>query len=165
MFPGLPGDLELFTVEEVAKLKELGVLNPLDVPGHLPLFLPLVSSSQGKVVSAALGVPPPDLDTQEIGHSLAVDQDEESVLSDSYSDYHSSAVDSSAMGSKQAATQSTDKEQKARATKSEKDGYKSGEKDHERNAIGREVQKEREPTWARSALRSLSSTQRLRWGL
>ena len=33
VFPGLPGDLELFTVEEVAKLKELGVLNPPNVPG------------------------------------------------------------------------------------------------------------------------------------
>ena len=28
IFPGLPGDLELFTAEEVAKLKELGVFNP-----------------------------------------------------------------------------------------------------------------------------------------
>ena len=41
IFPGLPGDLELFTAEEVAKLKELGVLNPPNVPGHLPLFPPL----------------------------------------------------------------------------------------------------------------------------
>ena len=48
VFPGLPGDLELFTAEEVAKLKELGVLNPPDAPGHLPLFPPLVSSSRGK---------------------------------------------------------------------------------------------------------------------
>ena len=40
--------------QEVAKLKELGVLNPPNAPGHLPLFLPLVSSSRGKVVSAAL---------------------------------------------------------------------------------------------------------------
>ena len=28
IFPSLPGDLELFTAKEVAKLKELGVLNP-----------------------------------------------------------------------------------------------------------------------------------------
>ena len=101
VFPSLPGDLELFTAEEVAKLKELGVLNPPDVPGCLPLFPPLVSSSQGKVVSAMLGMPPPDLDTQEIGHSLVIDQDEESVLSDSYSDRHSSTVDSSTMWGKQ----------------------------------------------------------------
>ena len=39
IFPGLPGDLELFTAEEVAKLKELGVLNP---PIHVwaPATLP-----------------------------------------------------------------------------------------------------------------------------
>ena len=71
----------MFTAEEVAKLKELGVLNPPNMPGHLPLFPPLVSSSQGKVVSAALGAPPPDLDAHGIGQSLVTDQDEESVLS------------------------------------------------------------------------------------
>ena len=31
IFPSFPGDLELFTAEEVAKLKELGVLNPPNV--------------------------------------------------------------------------------------------------------------------------------------
>ena len=36
------------------KLKESGVLNPPNAPEHPPLFLPLVSSSRGKVVSAAL---------------------------------------------------------------------------------------------------------------
>ena len=46
-------------------------------------------------------MPPPNLDTQEIRYSLAVDQDEESVLSDSYSDRHSSTVDRSTMWSKQ----------------------------------------------------------------
>ena len=61
-----------------------------------------------------LGTPPPNLDTQEIGHSLVVDQDEESILSDRYSDHHSSTVDGGAMWSKQTA-QSTDKEQKAQA--------------------------------------------------
>ena len=96
-FPGLPGDLELFTAKEVAKLKKLGVLNPPNVPGHLPLFPALVSSGQGKVVSATLGAPPPDLDTHGIGQSLVVDQDEESVLSDSYLDHHSNTVDSSVM--------------------------------------------------------------------
>ena len=97
IFPGLPGDLELFTTEEVAKLKELGVLNPPNMPGHLPLFPPLVSSGWGKVVSAAVGAPPPDIDMHGIGQSLATDQDEESVLSDSYSDHPSSTVDSSVM--------------------------------------------------------------------
>ena len=74
-FPSLPGDLELFMAKEVAKLKELGILNPPNAPGHLLLFLPLVSSSQGKVVSAMLGVLPPDLDAHGIGQSLATYQD------------------------------------------------------------------------------------------
>ena len=108
-------DLELFTVEEVAKLKEFGVLNPPNAPGHLPLFPLLVSSSQGKVVSAMLGTPPPDLDTKVIGHSLVTDQDEESILSDSYSDHHSSQVDSGTMWGKPTAC-SADKEHKTWAS-------------------------------------------------
>ena len=88
-------------MEEVAKLKEFGVLNPPNAPGHLPLFPPLVSSSRGKVVSAtALDTSPPNLDTKVIGHSLATNQDEEFVLSKSYSDHHSSTVDSSTMWGK-----------------------------------------------------------------
>ena len=77
--------------------------HPLDVPGCLPLFPPLVSSSRGKFMSFVLGTPPPDLDTQEIGHSLVVDQVEESIISDSYSDRHSSTADSGTMWSKQTA--------------------------------------------------------------
>ena len=69
IFPGPPGDLELFTAEEVAKLKELGVLNPPNMSGHLPLFPPLVFPGQGKVVSAALGAPPPNINTHGIGQS------------------------------------------------------------------------------------------------
>ena len=49
IFPSFLGDLELFTAEEVAKLKELGVLNPPNAPECLSLFPPLVSSSRGKV--------------------------------------------------------------------------------------------------------------------
>ena len=116
IFPSLPGGLELFTVEEVAKLKEFGVLNPPNMPGCLPLFPPLVSSSRGKVVSAVLGTPPPYLDTQGIGQSLVTDQDEESVLSNSYSDHHSNTVDRSAMWGKHTVC-SMDKEQKPRTTK------------------------------------------------
>ena len=41
IFPSPPGDLALFMAEEVAKLKELGVLNPPNMPGHLPLFPPV----------------------------------------------------------------------------------------------------------------------------
>ena len=97
IFPSLPGDLELFTAEEVAKLKELGILNPPNAPECLPLFPLLVPSSQGKVVSTALGAPPPDLGAHGIGESLVTDRDEESILSDSYSDRHSNTTDSSTM--------------------------------------------------------------------
>ena len=114
IFPGLPGDLELFTAKEVAKLKELGVLNPPNVPGCLPLFPPLVSSGRGKVVSAALGAPPPDIDMHGIGQSLAMDQDEESILSDSYSDHPSNTVDSSIMWDRH--TLRSPEEQKLRTT-------------------------------------------------
>ena len=91
------------------------------MPGCPPLFLPaMVSSSQGKVVSATLGMPPPELDTQEIGHSLGkeighsvvIDQDEESILSNRYSDHHSSTVDSSTIWGKHTVHSSMDKEQK-----------------------------------------------------
>ena len=98
IFPGFPGDLELFTAEEVAKLKELGVLSPQPVPEHPPLFPPLVTSSRGKVVSAALGAPPPEIKVDGIEQSLTTDRDEESVLSDSYLDRHSSTADSSIVG-------------------------------------------------------------------
>ena len=77
------------------KLKELGVLNPPNAPEHPPLFPPLVSSSRGKTVSAALGAPPPGFEAHGIEQSLMTDRDEESVLSDSYSDRHSVNVDSS----------------------------------------------------------------------
>ena len=61
IFPSFPGDLELFTAKEVAQLKELGVLDPLHMPERPPLFPPLVPSTRGKVVSAALGTPPQKL--------------------------------------------------------------------------------------------------------
>ena len=97
IFPSFQEDLELFTAEEVAKLKELGVLNPPNAPERPPLFPLLVSSRRVKVVSAALGMPPPDFDAHGIGQSLATDRDEESILSDSYSDHHSTTVDSSTL--------------------------------------------------------------------
>ena len=115
IFASLLGDLELFTAEEVAKLKELRVLNPPNTPGCLPLFPLLVSSSWGKVVSAMLGAPPPDLDTHGIGQSLVTDQDEEFILSDSYLDCHSNTVDSSVMWGKHTMCIS-DKEQKPQTT-------------------------------------------------
>ena len=97
IFSGFPGDLALFTAEEVAKLKELGVLTPLPAPERLPLFPPLVTPSRGKVVSAALGAPPPEAKTEGIEQSLMTDRDEKSVLSNSYSDRHSSTADTSIM--------------------------------------------------------------------
>ena len=66
IFPSFPGGLELFTAEEVVKLKELGVLNPPNAPEHPPLFPPLVSSSWGKIVSAALGTLPPSFEAHGI---------------------------------------------------------------------------------------------------
>ena len=133
IFPGIPGDLELFTAEEVAKLKGLGVLNPPNALGHLPLFPPLVSSSQGKVVSATLGTPPPDLDAHGIGQSLVTDQDKESVLSDSYSDHPSNTMDSIIMWDRHT-VHGSEREQKPQIAEcQDRDGYRSSDKDHDRN--------------------------------
>ena len=119
--------------EEVAKLKELGILNPPNMPGHLPLFPPLVSSSWGKVVSAALGTPPPDLDAYGIGQFLVTDRDEESIPSDSYLDCHSNTIDSSTMWERHIMC-SPEREQKQWITKhKDRDGYKSSDKDCDRN--------------------------------
>ena len=96
IFPSFPGDLELFTAEEVVRLKELGVLNPPNALEHPPLFPPLVSTSRGKVVSAALGaLPLQAFKTHGIEQALMTDRDKESVLSNSYSDRHSTTIDSS----------------------------------------------------------------------
>ena len=132
IFLGLPGDLELFMAKKVAKLKELGVLNPPNGPGHLLLFPPLVPSRRGKVVSTALGAPPPHLDSDGIGQSSVTDQDEESVLSDSYSDHHSNTMDSSTMWGRHT-THSSEREQKPQTTEcQDRDGYKSSDKDCDR---------------------------------
>ena len=131
IFPGFPGDLELFTAEEVAQLKELGVLDPLHVPERLPLFPPLVPSTRGKVVSAALGAPPPEINADGIGPSLTMDRDEESVLSDSYSDRHSATADNSITWGRHLGHIS---EQKPQTTEHrDKDGYRSSDKDREKN--------------------------------
>ena len=98
IFPSFPGGLELFTAEEVVRLKELGVLNPPNAPECLLLFPPLVSSSRGKIVSAVLGTPPPGFEAHGIEQSLMTDRDEESILSDSYSDRHSVNIDGSTSG-------------------------------------------------------------------
>ena len=134
IFPGFPGDLALFTAKEVAKLKELGVLTPLPAPEHLPLFPPLVTPSRGKVVSTALGAPPPETKTEGIEQSLITDRDEESVLSDSYSDRHSSTADSSIMWGKHLGCSS---EQKPRSAECEdKDSHRSSDRDRDKNRNG-----------------------------
>ena len=124
----------MFTAEEVAKLKELGVLTPPLVPEHPPLFPPLVTPSRGKVVSAALGVPPPETKADGIEQSLITDQDEESILSDSYSDCHSSTADSSIVWGRHLGHNS---EQKPRsADRQDKDSHRSSDKDRDKNHDG-----------------------------
>ena len=131
IFPSFPGDLELFTAEEVAQLKELGVLDPQPAFECPPLFPPLVPSTRGKVVSAALGTPPPEIKVDGIGQSLTMDRDEESILSDSYSDRHSTTADSSIMWGRHLGHSS---EQKPQTTEcQDKDSYRSSDKDHDKN--------------------------------
>ena len=134
IFPGFPGDLALFTAEEVTQLKELGVLTPLPVPECLPLFPPLVTPSRGRVVSAALGAPPQETKTEGIEQSLMMDQDEESVLSDSFSDCHSSTADTSIRWGRHLGHSS---EQKPRSTeRPDKDGHRSSDRDRDKNRDG-----------------------------
>ena len=132
--PGVPGYLALFTAEEVAKLKELGVLTPQPTPEHPPLFPPLVTSSWGNVVSAALGAPPPEIKADGIVQSLTMDWDEESVLSDSYLDRHSSTADGSIMWGRHLGHHS---EQKPRSAEcQDKDSHRSSDKDRDKNHDG-----------------------------
>ena len=134
IFPGFPGDLALFTAEEVTQLKELGILNPPPAPERLPLFPPLVTSSRGRVVSAALGAPPPETTTEGMKQSLMTDQDEESVLSDSYSDRHSSTADTSIVWERHLGHSS---EQKPRSAECPgKDSGRSSDRDRNKNRDG-----------------------------
>ena len=124
----------MFSAKEVAKLKELGVLTPPPVPECPLLFPPLVTSSRGKVVSAALGVPPPEIKVDGIEQSLIMDRDEESVLSDSYSDHHSNTTDSSIVWGRHLGHNS---EQKPRyAERQDKDSHRSSDKDCDKNRDG-----------------------------
>ena len=134
IFPSFPGDLALFTAEEVTQLKELGVLTPPPAPERLPLFPPLVTPSRGRVVSAALGAPPPETKTEGMKQSLMTDQDEESVLSDSYSDRHSSTADTSIGWERHLGRSS---EQKPRsAERPDKDSRRSSDRDRDKNRDG-----------------------------
>ena len=134
IFPGFPGDLALFTAKEVAQLKELGVLTPPPAPERLPLFPPLVTLSRGKVVSAVLGTPPPEAKTEDIEQCLMMDWDEESILSDSYSDCHSSTTDTSIMWGRHLGHSS---EQKPWSTEHpDKDSHRSSDRDRDKNRDG-----------------------------
>ena len=134
IFPGFPGDLALFTAKEVAQLKELGVLTPPPTPEHPPLFPPLVTSSRGKVVSAVLGAPPPETKADGIEQSLIMDRDEESILSNSYSDRHSSTAGSSIVWGRHLRH---DSEQKPRSTEhQDRDSHRSSDKDRDKNRDG-----------------------------
>ena len=125
----------------MVKLKELGVLNPPNAPECLLLFLPLVSTSRGKVVSAALGALPPGFDTHGIEQALTTDRDEESVLSDSYSDRHSTTVDNSTTWVKPT-VRISERESKLRTTEhKDRDSHKSRDR-------GRDINLHRE--WDRS---------------
>ena len=137
IFPSFPGGLELFTAKKVVKLKELGVLNPSNAP-ECP---PLVFTSQGKVVSAVLGTPPPSFEAHGLEPSLVTDWDEESVLSDSYSDHHSITVDSSTTWGRPTVWISK-RESKPWTTEcKDRDSHKSSDRDHDKN---------RERDWDRS---------------
>ena len=134
IFPGFPGDLALVTAEEVTQLKELGVLTPPPTPEYLPLFPPLVTPSRGRVVSAALGAPPPETKTEDIKQALMMDQDEESVLSDSYSDHHSSTADTSIGWERHLGHSSEQKPWSAECL--DKDSRRSSDRDHDKNCDG-----------------------------
>ena len=115
-------------------LKGLGVLSPQPMPEHPPLFTPLVTLSQGKVVSATLGAPPPEIKADGIEQSLTMDRDEESVLSDSYSDCHSSTANSSIGWGRHLRCNS---EQKPQSTEhQDKDSHRSSDKDRDKNRDG-----------------------------
>ena len=141
IFLGFPEGLELFTAEKVVKLKELGVLNPPNAPEHLPLFSPLVFPSQGKVVSAAFGAPPPGFEAHGLEPSLATNRDEESILSDSDSDCHSITVDSSTTWGRPT-VRISERESKPWTTEcKDRDSHKSSDRDRYKN---------RERDWDRS---------------
>ena len=133
IFPSFPGGLELFTAEEVVRLKELGVLNPPNALERPPLFPPLVSSSRGKVVSAALGTPPPRFEAPGIEKSLMTDRDEESVLSNTYSDRHSINMDGSTTLGRPTVCISERESKSCTPEWKDKDGHRSGDKDREKN--------------------------------
>ena len=76
-------------------------------------------------------VPPPEAKTEGIEQSLITDWDEESVLSDSYSDCHSSTANSSIVWGRHLGHNS---EQKPRSTdRQDKDSHRSSDKDRDKD--------------------------------
>ena len=95
-FPQFPRGSRIVYCRGSGEVEGVGDFEPSQCTGaSATLSASLVSSSQGKIVSAALGAPPPGFEAHGIEQSLMTDWDEESVLSDSYSDHHSINVDSS----------------------------------------------------------------------
>ena len=104
------------------------------MPERLPLFPPLVTPSRGKVVSTTLGAPPPEAKTEGIEQSLITDRDEESVLSDSYSDRHSSTADTSIVWGRHLGHSSEQKPWSAEHQ--DKDSHRSSDRDRDKNRDG-----------------------------
>ena len=101
------------------------------MPECPPLFPPLVPSTWGKVVSTTLGTPPPEINADSLGPSLTMDRDEESILSGSYSDRHSTTADNSITLGRYLGHIL---EQKPQTTEHrDKDSYRSSDKDREKN--------------------------------
>ena len=81
-----------------------------------------------------LGAPPPEIKADSIEQSLTMDRDEESILSDSYSDRHSSTANSSIVWGRHLGHNS---EQKPRsAERQDKDSHRSSDKDRDKNRDG-----------------------------
>ena len=85
-------------------------------------------------MSAALGVPPPEPKTEDIEQCLITDRDEESVLSNSYSDCHSSTADSSIVWGRHLGHSL---EQKPRSAEcQDRDSHRSSDRDRDKNRDG-----------------------------
>ena len=132
-FPQFPGGSRIVYHRGSGAVEGVGGFESPQCSGASLLFPPLVSSSQGKVVSAVLGMPPPSFEAHGIEKSLITDRDEESVLSDNYSDHHSVNVDCSTTWGRPT-VQISDRELKSHTTeRKDKDSHRSSEKDCEKN--------------------------------
>ena len=89
-------------------------------------------------MSAALGTPPREAKTEAITEgieqSLITDQDEESILSDSYSDRHSSTADISIVWGRHFGRSSEQKPRSAECP--DKDSHRSSDRDRDKNRDG-----------------------------